>query len=117
MGYGRSLKDGIAIAAHDLIAITDADGTYPVERLPELIEHARRYHMVVGCRTGTAYHGTLLKSWARRCFKLLAEYTTGRRIPDVNSGFRVFRRSQALPFFTSISSGFSSPQRSRWSIS
>ncbi|MGO8747132.1 MAG: glycosyltransferase family 2 protein [Thermoguttaceae bacterium] len=107
MGYGRSLKDGIASAAHDLIAITDADGTYPVERLPELIEHVQRYHMVVGCRTGIAYRGNLLKLMGRRCFKILAEYTTGREIPDVNSGFRVFRRSQALPFFPSISSGFS----------
>ncbi len=40
MGYGRSLKDGIVAAAHDLIAITDADGTYPAERLPDLVGHA-----------------------------------------------------------------------------
>src|SRR5262245_2910152 len=37
-GYGRSLKDGICAARYDLIAITDADGTYPSDRLPELFD-------------------------------------------------------------------------------
>ena len=40
-GYGRSLKTGIVQARYDLIAITDADGTYPAERLPELIALVR----------------------------------------------------------------------------
>ncbi len=44
---------------------------------------------------------------ARWCFKILVEFTTGRNIPDINSGFRVFRRSHALPFFPAMSSGFS----------
>jgi glycosyltransferase involved in cell wall biosynthesis len=107
LGYGRSLKAGILAARYDLIAITDADGTYPVEKLPELIELARDYHMVVGQRTGRHYHGSLAKRLARFCFRALGEFAAGRRIPDINSGFRVFRRSQILPFFSAISSGYS----------
>jgi glycosyltransferase involved in cell wall biosynthesis len=107
LGYGRSLKAGILAARHDLIAITDADGTYPVERLPELLERARDYHMVVGQRTGRHYHGSLAKRLGRICFRTLGEFAAGRRIPDINSGFRVFRRSQILPFFPAISSGYS----------
>jgi glycosyltransferase involved in cell wall biosynthesis len=106
-GYGRSLKTGILRAAYDLIAITDADGTYPVERLPELLALSDRFDMVVGQRTGPAYSGNTAKRLARTMFRLIGEFAAGRRIPDINSGMRVFRRSQILPFFPHISSGFS----------
>ena len=106
-GYGRSLKTGILRATHDLIAITDADGTYPVERLPELLALADRFDMVVGQRTGPAYLGNTAKRLARMMFRLIGEFAAGRKIPDINSGLRVFRRSQIVPFFPHISSGFS----------
>jgi len=106
-GYGRSLKTGIAHARYDLIAITDADGTYPPECLPGLIRLADRYHMVVGQRTGRVYAGGASKRVGRALFRWLAEFAAGRRIPDINSGVRVFRRSEIVPFFPSISTGFS----------
>lgn len=106
-GYGRSLKTGITHARHDLIAITDADGTYPPQCLPGLIRLADRYHMVVGQRTGRVYSGGPGKRLGRIIFRGLAEFAAGRRIPDINSGARVFRRSEILPFFPSISTGFS----------
>jgi glycosyltransferase involved in cell wall biosynthesis len=107
LGYGRSLKDGICAASHETILITDADGTYPIERFPDLIAEADTYHMVVGARRGREYKGTPTKRFARLIFKLLSEFTTGRSIPDINSGLRVFRRGDILPFFPQISSGFS----------
>lgn len=106
-GYGRSLKTGIAHARYDLVAITDADGTYPPQCLPKLIRLADRYHMVVGQRTGRVYAGGPTKRIGRILFRSLAEFAAGRRIPDINSGARVFRRSEILPFFPSISTGFS----------
>ena len=33
IGYGRALKDGIAAAQYDIIVITDADGSYPIEEI------------------------------------------------------------------------------------
>lgn len=106
-GYGRSLKTGIARARHDLIVITDADGTYPPQCLPGLIRLADRYHMVVGRRTGRVYAGGPTKRAGRLVFRWLAEFAAGRHIPDINSGLRVFRRSDILPHFPSISTGFS----------
>ncbi len=106
-GYGRSLKTGIRHAAHDLIAITDADGTYPVERLPDLLALADRFDMVVGQRTGPEYSGDFPKKLKRTAFRWLAEFAVGRRIPDINSGLRVFRRTQVVSFFPHVSSGFS----------
>ena len=107
LGYGQSLKTGIRNASFDLIAITDADSTYPPDRLPDLIAAADRYDLVVGQRTGGVYRGGLVKRAGRWVFRWLSEFATGQRVPDINSGLRVFRRSDILPFFPSISSGFS----------
>ncbi len=107
MGYGRSLKTGIMAAKHDLIAIADADGTYPFERLPEMIELSDRFHMVVGARTGSFYKGGPVKRLGRVVFRYLSEFAAGQHIPDINSGLRVFRRGEIVPFFPVISAGFS----------
>lgn len=107
LGYGRSLKSGILAADNDLIAIADADSTYPIERLPELIEMAGSVDMAIGARTGVLYHGSIWKRIGRIVFRWLSEFSAGQRIDDINSGMRVFRRSQILPFFPIISAGFS----------
>jgi len=67
-GYGLSLKDGILVAKYDLIAITDADGTYPNERIPDLLKLVAvdGFDMAVGARTGSEYRGTFVKMPARR---------------------------------------------------
>lgn len=108
-GYGKSLKDGIIAARYDLIGITDADGTYPNHRLPELLDAVvtRGFDMAVGARTGREYRGTFLKMPARRVFLWLSEYATGNKIDDINSGLRVFRRDLPLRFIHTISNGFS----------
>ena len=51
-GYGAALKTGIKNATNDLILIIDADGSYPVNAIPELLKEADEYDMVVGARTG-----------------------------------------------------------------
>lgn len=108
-GYGRSLKDGIRLARYDLVGITDADGTYPNHRMPELLRLVadQGFDMAVGARTGEEYRGTFLKMPARRVFLWLSEYAAGRRIADINSGLRVFRKEICLRYIHTISDGFS----------
>jgi glycosyltransferase involved in cell wall biosynthesis len=106
-GYGRSLKTGILAAKHDCIVITDADGTYPHDRIPDLLALMDRFDMVVGARSGVFYQGNTVKRYGRVLFRWLSEYATGQAIPDINSGLRVFRRNQIVPFFPLINSGFS----------
>lgn len=107
-GYGRSLKDGIAAAHHELVAITDADCTYPVDRLPDLCAEVQRgFHMAVGERTGEHYRESALKAPMRKILRSLVEFTTGSRIPDINSGLRVFRKSDVMPFFPQLCNTFS----------
>jgi glycosyltransferase involved in cell wall biosynthesis len=107
LGYGRSLKTGILAASHDLVAIIDADGTYPAARLPELIKEAGRFDMVVGARSGNHYQGGVFKRLGRWVFRRLAEFSAGQTIPDINSGLRVFRKSDMVRFFPIISAGYS----------
>lgn len=106
-GYGKSLKDGIRAARHDTIVICDADGSYPPEAIPELVTAYRSdgFDMVVGARQN--YRDSLWKAPLRRVLKWLVEYTVGRRVPDVNSGLRVFSREAVLPFLPTLSDSFS----------
>jgi glycosyltransferase involved in cell wall biosynthesis len=108
-GYGASLKTGILAASAPVIAITDADGTYPNERIPELYRTlvTRRADMVVGARTGENVHIPLIRRPAKACLGALANYLSGRKIPDLNSGLRVFRKEPVIERFNLISSGFS----------
>lgn len=108
-GYGAALKTGIKYATGDIIAITDADGTYAASNLPRLLDLLVReqYDMVVGARTGEDVN----IPWVRRPFKWLltkfASLLVGVQIPDLNSGQRVFRRDAALEFFHLYPNGFS----------
>ena len=107
-GYGKSLKDGIKAAKNDIVVIADADGTYPLERSGDLVSLLHQgYDMVVGARTGPHYRGSFLKMPARILFKWLVEFTTGRRIPDINSGFRAFRVSTVLKYERDLCNTFS----------
>jgi glycosyltransferase involved in cell wall biosynthesis len=106
-GYGASLKSGIRRATGDLIVITDADGTYPNARIPELLREMAEHDMVVGARVGKSAKIPLLRRFPKWVLRMLANYLTGERIPDLNSGLRVFNRRLALSYFPLISDGFS----------
>lgn len=108
LGYGRSLKDGIEDARYGAIAITDADGTYPVKDIPRMFAiYQTGYHMVVGSRTGEQYRESALKSPLRWILQHLVEYTASRKIPDINSGLRIFSREHATAYFQRLCDTFS----------
>jgi glycosyltransferase involved in cell wall biosynthesis len=106
-GYGAALKTGIRAASHELICITDADGTYPAEQLPRLIAEAEDADMVIGARTQGAVQIPLLRRPAKWLLNLLANYLTDTRIPDLNSGMRVMRRSLVLEYVDILPDRFS----------
>ncbi len=106
-GYGASLKTGIRAARAPWIVITDADGTYPNERIPELVRGLETNHMVVGARTGENVHIPLIRRPAKWMLNRLANYLSETRIPDLNSGLRAFRKQDVVRFFDILPSGFS----------
>ncbi|MBU1104425.1 glycosyltransferase family 2 protein [Candidatus Parcubacteria bacterium] len=106
-GYGASLKDGIKLAKYDQIAICDADGTYPIERIPELLAGLTSYDMVVGKRIGRYKKTPFIKSAPKFILDQVANLVVGRKIEDINSGLRAFRKTDITPFFNLISDRFS----------
>jgi glycosyltransferase involved in cell wall biosynthesis len=107
-GYGYSLMRGIRSARHDTVATFDADGSYPVDMLPQLLAQYRLgMAMVVGHRQGKHYVSSARMRVLRWLFRYLTEFIVGRSVPDVNSGMRVFERRTVLPLFPHVSSGFS----------
>jgi glycosyltransferase involved in cell wall biosynthesis len=107
LGYGAAIKAGVRCASTDLIVIIDADGTYPCQRVPEMVEAARTADMVVGARTDDQSEQVLLRRIAKRALKAHCSWLVGRRIPDMNSGLRVFRRREFERFARVLPDGFS----------
>lgn len=106
-GYGAALKAGIARAQHEVIVITDADGTYPARSIPVLLGELAEYDMVVGARVGTHVAIPLIRRPAKWFLRRLASYLAGRSIPDLNSGLRVMRKPLVKRFEHLLPSGFS----------
>jgi glycosyltransferase involved in cell wall biosynthesis len=108
-GYGAALKTGIRHAQYGLICITDADGTYPNERIPDLVKHLEEnsLDMVVGSRTGENVSIPLVRRPAKWALRQLAALVSGEKIPDLNSGLRLFRRDVVLRFFNILPDKFS----------
>jgi glycosyltransferase involved in cell wall biosynthesis len=106
-GYGAALKLGIRASTTELIAITDADGTYPNERLPELVSLCADYDLVVGARVGDAVQYSKLRSIPKYFLRKWMSWIARQEIPDINSGMRVFRKTVALQFFGILPDAFS----------
>jgi glycosyltransferase involved in cell wall biosynthesis len=107
-GYGAALKTGFARAGHDVVVITDADGTYPEDRIAELLACIDDgADMAVGARTGEEVHIPLVRRPAKAFLKALASYLAGTPIPDLNSGLRAMRRDLVLAYRPILPQGFS----------
>jgi glycosyltransferase involved in cell wall biosynthesis len=107
LGYGGTLKLGFRKAAHEIIVITDADGTYPNKDIPKLLDDISNYDMVVGSRTGVNVKIPLVRRPAKWFLTKLASYLAEYPIPDLNSGFRVMKKSVLKRFVSILPEGFS----------
>ena len=109
-GSGTARRIGTTAARGEIVVWTDADMTYPNERIPELVRILRddeSYDQVVGARTTEEGTHKILRVPAKWLIRKVAERLTNQRIPDLNSGLRAFRRSVALPYLRLLPPGFS----------
>jgi glycosyltransferase involved in cell wall biosynthesis len=107
VGYGKSLLDGISEAKYECISIIDGDGSYPANQIAELYKFYPSYDMVVGARQGKEYKKGIFKRPARILFDLIVSYSIGHKIPDVNSGLRIFNKQRILKYKSILCTGFS----------
>jgi glycosyltransferase involved in cell wall biosynthesis len=109
-GSGTARRVGTLDARGEIVVWTDADMTYPNERIPELVrmlEDDPSYDQVVGARRTEAGTHKLLRVPAKWVIRKIAEKLTNTHIPDLNSGLRAFRRSVSLPYLRLLPPGFS----------
>jgi glycosyltransferase involved in cell wall biosynthesis len=109
-GSGTVRRIGTQQARGEIVVWTDADMTYPNERIPEFVATLLEdpsYDQVVGARTTEEGTYKWLRLPAKWLIRKIAERLTNQKIPDLNSGLRAFRRSVALPYLRLLPSGFS----------
>ena len=109
-GSGTVRRIGTQQARGDIVVWTDADMSYPNERIPELVQTLEKDHMldqVVGARTSEQGTHKILRVPAKWFIRKIAEILTNASIPDLNSGLRAFRREVSLPYLRLLPPGFS----------
>jgi glycosyltransferase involved in cell wall biosynthesis len=109
-GAGTVRRVGTQRARGEIVVWTDADMTYPNERIPELVQMLDKdpsLDQVVGARTSEEGSHKILRVPAKWFIRKLAERLTNSKIPDLNSGLRAFRREVALPYLRLLPPGFS----------
>ncbi len=106
-GYGYSLKVGIKNSKYDYIAITDADDTYPIQDFKNFFEYINDFDMIIGIRTKKGSKIPLFRRPAKWFLNKFSSFIAKRKIRDVNSGMRIFKKELALKYWKLFPDGFS----------
>lgn len=109
-GSGTARRIGTGEAHGRIVVWTDADMTYPNERIPEFVAYLLEHpdvDQVVGARTSEQGTYKFLRVPAKWTIRKVAETLAGTKIPDLNSGLRAFRREVSLPYLRLLPPGFS----------
>jgi glycosyltransferase involved in cell wall biosynthesis len=100
-GYGSAYLRGLAEAKGEYVVMADADGTYPLRRLPEFVDMLEAGNdLVLGSRfKGRIHKGAM--PWAHRwignpVLTFILNVFYGVRVSDAHCGMRAIRRS-AVP--------------------
>jgi len=111
IGNGASVKTGIRKAHGDFVLLLDADGQHRPEDVGKLLHEAGQYDLVVGARIKSS-HQNSVRALGNGALETLASYLSGTKIPDLTSGFRVFRREYILEFVHLLPNRYSYPTTS-----
>ena len=99
-GYGSALRAGFAAADGDIVVMADADSTYDLTKIPDLVAPVQRgdADLVLGARLDAATRRTMpflhrFVGTPALTF-LVARACGGKVVNDSQSGFRAFRRDK-----------------------
>jgi glycosyltransferase involved in cell wall biosynthesis len=109
LGNGAAIKSGARAAKGDIIGFMDGDGQHDAAEYGKLLEKLDQgYDMVIGARSSGS-HANVGRLYANGIYNVVASWLTGRRIPDLTSGFRVVRANLFKRFLYLLPNGFSYP--------
>jgi glycosyltransferase involved in cell wall biosynthesis len=102
-GYGAALKTGAKEAKTEYVLYFDADGQFYADDIKKVAFERQKYDMIIGARPKEL----TVKDMGRRIMKATASYLSGKKIPDLNCGFRLVRRQRVLDYLHILPDGFS----------
>lgn len=105
-GYGASLKTGILNSKNELVAFIDADGQHDPDDLVAMNKYISNHDMISGAR-GRGSHSPLWRQPGKKFISILANYLAGYKIPDLNCGLRLVRKTTILPYLKIFPNKFS----------
>ena len=103
-GYGASLKTGAREARGEYVLYIDGDGQHYADDIAKFLPYIGKYDMVVGARPKQA---SALRGFYKIFMHSFAGYLAERKIPDLNSGFRMIRRSLVIKYLHLLPDSFS----------
>jgi glycosyltransferase involved in cell wall biosynthesis len=106
-GSGSARKAGTRAARGEVVVWTDVDMTYPNDEIPRLVKELEGHDQVVGARDSEQGTHRWARGPAKWFIRTLAAYLVQTPIPDLNSGFRAFRRAVGAQFLHQLPKGFS----------
>ncbi len=106
-GSGSARKAGTHASRGRVVVWTDVDMTYPNDQIPALVKELEGHDQVVGARTTEQGTHRAARVPAKWFIRRLASFLVEKPIPDLNSGFRAFRRAVALQYLSQLPAGFS----------
>jgi glycosyltransferase involved in cell wall biosynthesis len=104
-GKGFAVRTGVLDALGEYVLFTDADLSAPIDELEKLLNTAQEQNadVVVGSRAVDRSYIEKHQSRGRELggivFNLMVQTILGLRIHDTQCGFKLFRRSKAVPVF------------------
>ncbi len=109
LGNGAAVKTGARAASGEILALMDGDGQHDPRELPRLLEKLDQgYHMAIGAREAES-HANVGRFFANGIYNWFASLLSGRRIPDLTSGYRAVRAPFFKQFLYLLPNGFSYP--------
>lgn len=105
-GYGAAIRTGIKASQRDYVLTCDADGQHTPEDVCRLID-ACDGDIAVGARTTSTSHTPAIRVPGKWILRRFGNFLAGEKLPDLNSGLRILRRSVILKYLHLMPSGFS----------
>jgi dolichyl-phosphate beta-glucosyltransferase len=100
-GKGFSVREGMLLARGDLVLMTDADLSTPIEELDRFLRLIRTADVVIGSRAlpGAEVSTVWYRKLLGRLGHLMIAGVTVRGIRDTQCGFKLFRRGAVRRIF------------------
>ncbi len=104
-GKGYSIKHGVLAARGDLVLISDADFSTPIDDLPLLLQAVERegHGIAIGSRglreSRVVRRQAVWRETMGRAFNVLVRALTRLPFRDTQCGFKLMRRLEVLPLF------------------